>query len=115
MRKLRKSAESIRTHRNQSKIHQNHIKILDSQTLQFYRLQPTGRQKKETTMAPRPTITVGIQPQIAMYTLILGSICGFGECYMSHFIQYENRGLVFLIDVTEMKMNAICIYISDRR
>ncbi|OEU21933.1 hypothetical protein FRACYDRAFT_232081 [Fragilariopsis cylindrus CCMP1102] len=29
-------------------------------------------------MAPRPTITVGIQPQIAMYTLILGSICGFG-------------------------------------
>ena len=114
MRKLRKSAESIRTHRNQIEIHQNHIKILDKPYSSIVYSQRADR-KKKSTMAPRPTITVGIQPQIAMYTLILGSICGFGECYMSHFIQYENRGLVFLIDVTEMKMNAICIYISDRR
>mmetsp|Transcript_53305 Transcript_53305/g.59576 ORF Transcript_53305/g.59576 Transcript_53305/m.59576 type:complete len:214 (+) Transcript_53305:56-697(+) len=29
-------------------------------------------------MAPRPTLTVGIQPQIAMYSVILGSVCAFG-------------------------------------
>jgi hypothetical protein len=33
------------------------------------------------SMAPggRPSITIGIQPQIAMYTVILGSVCAFGE------------------------------------
>jgi hypothetical protein len=30
-------------------------------------------------MAPRPSVSIGIQPQIALYTAILGSVCTFGE------------------------------------
>jgi len=29
-------------------------------------------------MAPRPSVSIGIQPQIALYTAILGSVCAFG-------------------------------------
>jgi hypothetical protein len=45
-------------------------------------------------MAPRAPISVGIQPQIAMYSVILGAVCAFGKSFTIVFYPGGRLGLV---------------------